>query len=167
MYRGIVIFALATVLLVFFASDTLIERKHQHIANAAARSDAIVRSLFPGSVADRLYQKHTDNNKNQSKKAWRAKGKGAYVSTQKSRISSALQNPLEDQDPFLENEPLADLYPSASVIFAGKCVPAHCVCFCFRLMYTDTLLPNLYYVVKTTSFKNHRHGWIHKLVCFQ
>jgi hypothetical protein len=124
MYRGIVIVALFIVLLVFFASDFLIERKHQDIVNAAARSDAIVRSLFPGSVADRLYDKHKERQI-QSKKPWRAKGKGTYVATQKSRLSSLLRTPLENQefdDEFLENEPLADLYPSASVIFAGMCI---------------------------------------------
>jgi hypothetical protein len=102
--------------------DVSVQRKQRIVAEAAKRSDAIVRSLFPGTLADRLYAKarHRQVLK-QKKKNWTTKDdSGVLVATQKSRLLNLLRS---NTDSYLceDNEPLADLYPSASVVFAGKC----------------------------------------------
>jgi len=139
-YRGIVLAVFIFVVAIFILYDCLVERRQSRVVTAAQRSDAIVRSLFPSNVRNRLYeqakQKEADEKKRE-KDAWRnskamssnssIEGEGALIETPKIRLKSFISAGPEDQvggsnghhsrDPTFM-EPIADLFPHTTILFA-------------------------------------------------
>jgi hypothetical protein len=126
-YRGIVLLALFLVVGIFIAFDAYTERHQNKVLMAAKQADAIVRSLFPAAVADRLYE---DARKKQieKKQDWN----GPLFETPKSRVKNFMRQPDghtansgdSDEANNLESEPIADLFPNTTVMFAdlaGEC----------------------------------------------
>lgn len=108
----IVLFALFFIMCVFLGFDRTIAGRQRNFVEAAKASDEIVRSLFPEHMADRLYE---SNKAKKEAKANTKNGKGMVVTTRKSLLTSYMQS----DNAFSTDEPLADVYPSATVIFAG------------------------------------------------
>jgi Adenylate and Guanylate cyclase catalytic domain len=82
----------------FLLYDRLVERRQNLVLNQAVQSSAIVSSLFPQNVADRLMQQstHMSNNK---------------------RLKSFLSDSHNVSDD-LNDQPIADLFPHTTVLFA-------------------------------------------------
>lgn len=133
-YRVILLGSFLGIIAVFLGYDKLIERHQKNVISAAERSDAIVRSLFPANIRDKLYEKA---KKKEEEKRQRRKqagsfngsdsgsvgsgstGKGALIVTNKNKLKNfvseggrgGFQNAFED-------DPIADLFPHTTILFA-------------------------------------------------
>lgn len=118
-YRGMILGALALLITAFVVSEKLIGKSQKRVVNAAKQSDALVRSLFPGKVADRLYQEQ----KMRQEERERLKASGHFIETQKSRLKTMMGS--NNLHPNLGSEqpgtaPIADLFPNTTGT-SGKC----------------------------------------------
>ena len=91
------------VIIVFFVYDMFVQRRNENLVANAARSNAIVSSLFPGAIRDRLI-----NNKNENTK------------TSPFQKGGKLTNYLKggDMEEGSGSKPLADLFLETTVLFA-------------------------------------------------
>jgi hypothetical protein len=132
-YRGIVLAVFIMTVGVFVVYDCLIEKRQTKVVNAAERSDAIVRSLFPSNVRDRLYEnakRHEAEQKKANKDDWKNNNtnnddglKGSFVESPKNRLRNIMSqnpgdNPATDPHHSSGMEPIADLFPQTTVMFA-------------------------------------------------
>lgn len=120
---------------VFFIYDCLVERRQRKVINTALRSNAIVRSLFPEMVRDRVFE-----NTMESRQDWMRRQRISADKTIKSRsgeqtVPASVQSPLSDtptlrlksyltdtpgvtsQSDF-DCEPIAEMFPDTTVMFA-------------------------------------------------
>ena len=105
--------------LVFFCYDRLVHIRQMKVIDTAQRSNAIVASLFPAEVRKRLM--------NASGKSKNTKNKNTFLNTPegpKFKLKSYLNDtgvagpeskPNNDQ---AHDQPIADLFPSTTVMFA-------------------------------------------------
>jgi Adenylate and Guanylate cyclase catalytic domain len=119
MYAAIVLLIFAFVSIVFYFYDMKVERRQSMVMNAAVRSSAIVSSLFPSEVRDRIYPesegaKLVESNKQNGKPFAFAKGSANKFTKD---IASTLTNSSE----ILTGRPIAELYPETTVLFADIC----------------------------------------------
>lgn len=98
------------VAIVFLVYDLVVQRRNQKVVANAAQTNAIVTTLFPGSLGDKMIaeqeKKHYD------------KYSGA-----RSRLKSFVVNGEEDGD--ANSSPLAELFLEANVVFADLVVSAN------------------------------------------
>ena len=94
---------------VFIIYDCIAERRNMKAVASAKKSRAIVNSLFPSTVRERLYANADDKT-----------GKAALASLQtpKLRLQTFLSSGPEDRNHHLVSEPIADLFPHATIMFA-------------------------------------------------
>lgn len=96
------------VAIAFLVYDYFVLKRNEKIVNAAARSNAIVASVFPSTIRDRLME---ENKHRQS------------AVNKKRRLTSLMNDGLlleDDEDDRLKSEPIADLFPEVTLFFAGK-----------------------------------------------
>jgi class 3 adenylate cyclase len=86
--------------LMFLVYDRLVERRQAIVLKSANQSSAIVSSLFPKNVTDRLLNMVLESN--------------SRTMTAKTRLKSFL-NDFEDNQGL---QPIADLFPETTVLFA-------------------------------------------------
>jgi class 3 adenylate cyclase len=95
----------------FFLYDWFVHNRNNKVVGEAARSNAIVSSLFPSNVHVRLFEE------NAKKKAARA----AEAPT-KSQIKNFLASETgvgdDDDDIMYKTKPIADLFPETTILFA-------------------------------------------------
>jgi class 3 adenylate cyclase len=89
--------------LMFLFYDRLVERRQQLILSKAVQSTAIVASIFPKNVRERLMQAN-ENDKDDNDGA------------PNHRLTSFLSGDSNDNEDNLE--PIADLFPNCTVLFA-------------------------------------------------
>jgi Adenylate and Guanylate cyclase catalytic domain len=102
----IVIFAFVS--LVFYGYDKMVQVRQESVMNTAVRSTAIVSSLFPSEVRDRLYQ---SSDTQPTKSDDNARGV----------LSSLLLDHHNSEMPkrdIMNSPPIAELYPETTVLFA-------------------------------------------------
>lgn len=117
-FRGIVLLSLFVVVGIFIAFDAYVARHQQKVLDAAKQSDAIVRSLFPEAITDRLYEE-ARKKENEKTNEWKHE-------TQKSRVKKFMRFPdsvsqgsyESDEGHTLMADPIADLFPNTTVLFA-------------------------------------------------
>jgi Adenylate and Guanylate cyclase catalytic domain len=116
-FRVIVLVVFVSVICVFIFYDHIVQVSQNRVVDAAVRSDAIVRSMFPAAVRDKLYE--------QSKlkqEAAKAASKGFALVTAKRRLLNFVDDDGFDEsphtDPNMLDEPIADLFSQATVLFA-------------------------------------------------
>lgn len=129
-YRGIVLAVFVFVVGVFVLYDCMIERRQNRVVAVAQRSDAIVRSLFPTNVRDRLYEQAKDKEEKakaerlaHANNGWK---EGSAGMTNKHRINSFVVNSEGDPSDHaslaalkaLGTEPIAEFYPETTILFA-------------------------------------------------
>ena len=92
----------------FFEYASYVKRRNDKIVKAAARSNAIVSSLFPSNIRDRLFKAEDDKKKDQN---W------------KNAPKSGLKGYLRDDgdvngksDHLSDSKPLADLFPETTIM---------------------------------------------------
>ncbi|KAL7572637.1 hypothetical protein ACA910_010388 [Epithemia clementina (nom. ined.)] len=95
------IFIFTTTVLVFY--DRWVERRQHIVMESAVRSDAIVSSLFPSTVRERLYNEEQKERNNTNR--------------QKAFLSHQDGNKMPDIED-VKSPPIADLFPEATVLFA-------------------------------------------------
>jgi Adenylate and Guanylate cyclase catalytic domain len=106
--RPIIVTSIVVAVFVFMAFmfllyDRLVERRQNIVLNQAVQSSAIVSSLFPQNVADRLMQQKSNSSP-------------CNLSNNK-RLKSFLSASHNDSnDP--NDQPIADLFPHTTVLFA-------------------------------------------------
>jgi class 3 adenylate cyclase len=94
--------------LVFFLYDWMVERRQKKVMSTAVQSSAIVSSLFPSQVRDRLFA--TDGGHEASKKHHRMPIFGEADASTEPSSHSGMGVGI--------SPPVADLYPEATVMFA-------------------------------------------------
>jgi len=96
----------------FLIYDRLVERRQHVVLNRAATSTAIVSSLFPKNVRERLMQ---DNQKERKRKD----KQGGLLAAPHHRLKSFLTNSGgEGEAKDFGLQPIADLFPHTTVLFA-------------------------------------------------
>jgi hypothetical protein len=104
----IITFAVAVIFMftacMFLYYDRLVERRQALILKRAEQTSAIVSSLFPENVRDRLMEVGTKDEKN----------KDSVAPNQ--RLRSFLNSGAEEDD--MDLQPIADLFPNCTVLFA-------------------------------------------------
>ena len=98
--------------IVFITYDCFVEVRQRLVMRNALRSGAIVSSMFPKEIQQRLMQQEQEERKRKGKK------NTEYVSTNK-RIKSFLSgDDANDDGDIVDAKPLADLFPETTVMFA-------------------------------------------------
>lgn len=105
---------------VFILYDIFVTRRQAKVEENAARSNAIVTSLFPAQVRDRLLMssEHESNKEKRRGSPDMEHQARRYGDTAKIDLSN---NDELITDKLLQTKPIADLFPNATVMFADIC----------------------------------------------
>jgi class 3 adenylate cyclase len=138
-YAGFVMLIFAFAAIVFIAYDCLVSRRQNEVTATAARANAIVDSLFPAMVRERVFQSNESRararegqgaknvviEESSSSKAPRrlSFGSGVKGDTPKKRLTSFLRGRSESYAKMEETidpmaDPIADLFPDTTIMFA-------------------------------------------------
>ena len=122
--------------LIFVVYDRLVERRQRMVMESAQTSDAIVSSLFPSKVKEKLYHK-----KDEVRSMDEIKFSSRTVLNGDPRMSiSALPNHYGDDMNHAIGPPIAELYPETTILFAGSLFFRFClfvylfICLFFSLV---------------------------------
>ena len=96
--------------LCFLGYDRLVERRQDIVLSKATTSTAIVSSLFPSNVRDRLMQERQAANRSEG-------GKHGILMAPTHRLKSCLSENSNFGNNALQ-QPIADLFPHTTVLFA-------------------------------------------------
>jgi class 3 adenylate cyclase len=109
----------------FVAYDILVRRKQREAMTTAARSNAIVSSLFPAEIRDRLF--NGEDQSDSGKKADTKSHMPIMLEPQKYRLKHYLDEDgpaadyakeVHESVDILQGRPIADLFPNTTVMFA-------------------------------------------------
>lgn len=108
---------------IFLTYDLLVERRQQVVMEHALQSTAIVSSLFPEAVRERLFNEDEGLGENTRHAARRrsSNGGGSFFTAEapKARIKTFLNDENGGQSSGQgTNKPIADLFPHCTVLFA-------------------------------------------------
>ena len=103
---GVIVFMFTA--LAFLMYDWFVRRRQHRMVTTAERSNAIVNSLFPANVRDRLLEEGTPVKEDEPTilKPFRSKLVGAYSASTSSQPLTRV------------TKPIADLFPAATILFA-------------------------------------------------
>lgn len=110
-YMAIVFAIMIGTGLAFFLYETLVQRRQQQVLDKVARTNAIVSSLFPETVRDRLL------NGDDVEEAGLKRGKDKSALYGKQGLKSFLDETKERDMEIGESKPIADLFPHTTVGF--------------------------------------------------
>ena len=108
-YTVVVVMIFCGTSLVFLIYDWVVRRRQKKVLDRATRTGAIVSSLFPKNVRQRLYETEKRGGENRSL---------SRLGTPKSHIQSYLSDTTVD---LLGSEPLADLFPHTTSKLSRRC----------------------------------------------
>jgi hypothetical protein len=123
-----ILFTIAVIAIFFFASfvfflyDRLVQWRQKKVHDTAIRANAIVFSLFPAKVADQLQRDAVEEEKRNAGREAAANGRG--LRGRRGRMADRMmQDDVQNDDDddtevLLDSKPIADLFPSATVLFA-------------------------------------------------
>ena len=109
---SVIVFVFAFTILLFLFYDRLVEYRQTMVLKKAVQSTAIVSSLFPKNVRDRLIQSHTKDGNEQT---------GAIANfSEKMRKNKgdAPKSSYGGANPYDTGDAIADLFPNCTVLFA-------------------------------------------------
>jgi hypothetical protein len=113
---AMLVFAFVFMITAFLMFDTFVVRRNRKLLIAMTRTNAIVSSMFPSNVRDRIFAQA--KNESEEKKALNGK------SRLKTFLSSGTEDDREMDDGndqyMYKTKPIADLFPETTVLFAGK-----------------------------------------------
>lgn len=101
--------------LAFFMYDGFVQRRNAKVVAAAAKTNAIVLSLFPAHIRDRLVGSSNIGGGGQSGKKKSNCLKGFLD-------EAGLENKGGEDGSRTSNKPIAELFPSTTVMMAGMVV---------------------------------------------
>ena len=129
---------------VFFLYDLLVERRQDKVMTTAKRSRALVTSLFPTQVADQLMENvETDDEKKKksSKPVMMGNMTPPAAFGPNAGVGDVRMVPLGGESAMAKraSKPIAELFPSATVLFAdiGK---IDCLCKCNGFLNANSML---------------------------
>lgn len=123
--------------IVFFIYDYLVQQRQTKVMDSAKRSNAIVSSLFPADIRDRIFRNGDIKKAKKSSKKKQGK-KGGFLPGLNNTPTFGLKNFLNENDPdndmsegnlnednihgdplaICSSPPIADLFPNTTVMFA-------------------------------------------------
>ena len=92
----------------FCLYDFFVYRRNTKVVHAAARSNALVSSLFPTTVKERLLDEANRRRSNGSA--------GPKLSAQQRKVT--------DSETLFMSQPIAEQYPDTTILFGGKVLSA-------------------------------------------
>lgn len=107
-------------------SSRFVQRRQKKVMNTAKRTNAIVKSLFPANVRDRM-MKDAEEQLDQ-KLAAKKKGVKTLGAAPKNQLKSFLSDDNKNKDGkgvdhdgniTFDSKPIADLFPKTTVMFGG------------------------------------------------
>lgn len=104
-FSGLIGIVFVFTVLVFIAYDYLVKRYQKNLADKATKTTAIVSSLFPKIVRDRLFEEQTN---------------ASPMSKKMQFMNKSVPFKTNDESPHImhkKNGTIADLFPSATVMF--------------------------------------------------
>jgi hypothetical protein len=102
-----------SMLLTFLMYDYFVWRRNDKVAGVAARSEAIVASMFPSNVRDRLFENTANSHSTPGTKSRLKRFLSDGV-----EFGSDENGVLGDGPAFLRTKPIADLFPATTILFA-------------------------------------------------
>jgi class 3 adenylate cyclase len=104
----------------FFVYDWFVRRRNDIVVDAARRSTAIVSSLFPSNVRDRLLADQDESiNKSIAGRKFTRRNSRNSIDTNNSNFTNDHDNLDDDDDIFSrKTKPIADLFPETTILFA-------------------------------------------------
>jgi hypothetical protein len=110
------VFAFSFMITAFLMFDTFVVRRNRKLLIAMTRTNAIVSSMFPSNVRDRIFAQA--KHENDEKKAFNGKSR---LKTFLSDGNDGDNEMGDDNDQYMyKTKPIADLFPETTVLFAGK-----------------------------------------------
>ncbi|KAL3910521.1 MAG: hypothetical protein SGILL_007661, partial [Bacillariaceae sp.] len=109
---SVIVFVFAFTILLFLFYDRLVEYRQSLVLKKAVQSTAIVSSLFPKNVRDRLIQSHTKGgNENNGAIA-------TFSEKMRKNKGEASGGSFAGANPYDTGDTIADLFPNCTVLFA-------------------------------------------------
>lgn len=113
LYTSIVVLVFVFTALVFVIYDYMVQRRQDKVMATAKRTNAIVSSLFPSNVRDRIMQDVEDQAEQEIREK---KGFGGGLG--KNKLKDILEGEEFEAKLKFDSRPIADLYPEVTVMFA-------------------------------------------------
>jgi class 3 adenylate cyclase len=116
--------AFCLMILTFLAYDWFVQRRNQMVVGAAARANAILSTLFPKNIRDRLFEERKLEEENkiagQKKTLHELSGNKVRLSNFliEARDLNAEDTDADDDDFMYKTKPIADLFPETTILFA-------------------------------------------------
>jgi class 3 adenylate cyclase len=114
--------AFCFMILTLLAYDWFVQRRNQMVVGAAARANAILSTLFPKNIRDRLFaekKKEEDKMASQKKSLLGLGGNKARLSNFLTEARDLNTEEDADDDDFMyTTKPIADLFPETTILFA-------------------------------------------------
>lgn len=100
-FAGVVALTFVVIVVCFFLYDRIVQRRNEKIIQDAARSNAIVSSMFPGQIRDRILNQVRESKEKTAKH----KSVADYVKG-------------DDESHSEESQSLAEFFPAATICFS-------------------------------------------------
>lgn len=97
LYAIIVAFIFVFTSMVFIVYDWCVERRQKKVMGVAVRSTAVVTSLFPKAVHERLFAEKEDETSNHGKDPWMAQN-GTGNNERRNSRNGSIMGPLSEED---------------------------------------------------------------------
>jgi class 3 adenylate cyclase len=114
--------AFCFMILTFLAYDWFVQRRNQTVVGAAARANAILSTLFPKNIRDRLFEERelVEETAGQKKPLLNRPGNKARLSKFLNNEANGLNSgeDADDDDFMYKTKPIADLFPETTILFA-------------------------------------------------
>lgn len=134
------------VIVTFYFYDLFVQKRNHHLVDQAARSNAIVTSLFPGTLRDKVLDQRSHDER--AKRQGTTSEMKSFLSTNTSGVSGSLAD---------TTKPLAEFFPAVTVMFAvSKLWNSILV-----VQYTQIGIVDTHYILSTVFLKGH--CWVHCL----
>jgi hypothetical protein len=115
-YAGIVALAFLVTAILLVVYDIMVNRRERKTIKAAARTQAIVTSLFPKEIAKKLVQEAVEASADSKENAWKKKHHDGKTGLQ-SMLTENRDLANGNRSMLGSSKPLADLFPEATIMF--------------------------------------------------
>ena len=105
--------------IIFFVFVVLVQQRQKKVVATANKTNAIVQSLFPGNVRERILEDAEEQEKRQTD-ILVPKNVSKFVKRKKEQESSYIEDAANrgDSNLVFGSKPIADLFPEATIMFA-------------------------------------------------
>jgi len=112
----------------FIVYDNFVRRRNDKVVNAAAQSNAILSSLFPSNVRDRLFAEKVGEKQGQGSKKTSSGGGGtktrlrSFLDTDGASVPMTGDAGIDGEGLGYEGKPIADLFPDTTIMVSPLCL---------------------------------------------